>query len=98
MATGLILPRGWCGQLKPDGIIDKDGDGLIARDPDDDAAEIINISFEGTSFSLEVYEAIKQAYSYGIVLVAAVGNEGEDGVTYPAEFDEVIAIVVIDEK
>lgn len=82
----------------PDGIIDKDHDGIVAGDPDDDAAEVISMSFGGTTYSEEVKEAVKLAYSYGIVLVAAAGNEGYEGVTYPAKFDEVIAVAAIDEN
>lgn len=87
----------WWAIKGPDGIIDKDGDGVVAGDPDDDAAEVISMSLGGFSYSEELYEAVKTAYNYGIVLVAAAGNEGDDGVTYPAKFKEVIAVAAIDE-
>jgi len=82
----------------PDGIIDIDGDGMVAGDPDDDAAEVISMSLGGTSYSAEVEAAIKAAYDAGIVLVAAAGNEGDDGVTYPAKYDLVIAVSAIDKN
>jgi len=88
----------WWAIKGPDGIIDKDGDGVVAGDPDDDAAEVISMSLGGSSYSQEVEEAVKAAYSYGLVLVAAAGNEGEDGVLYPAKFAEVIAVAAIDEN
>jgi len=88
----------WWAIKGPDGIIDKDGDGIVAGDPDDDAAEVISMSLGGTGFSQEVYDAVVAAYNYGIVLVAAAGNEGEDGVLYPAKFAEVIAVAAIDEN
>lgn len=81
----------------PDGIIDKDNDGIVAGDPDD-AAEVISMSFGVTSYSGEVCKAIQLAYNYGIVLVAAAGNEDWEGVTYPAKFDEVIAVAAVDEN
>jgi len=87
----------WWAIKGPDGIIDKDGDGIVAGDPDDDAAEVISMSLGGFSYSEELYQAVLAAYDYGIVLVAAAGNEGDDGVTYPAKFDEVIAVAAIDE-
>jgi subtilisin family serine protease len=87
----------WWAIKGPDGIIDKDDDGIVAGDPDDDAAEIISMSFGGTSYEKEVHDAMKAAYAAGIVLVAAAGNEGDDGVLYPAKFDEVIAVAAIDE-
>jgi len=82
----------------PDGVIDADGDGLVAGDPDDDAAEVISMSLGGFSYSKEVEDAIKLAYNYGVVIVAAAGNEGTSGVTYPAKFPEVIAVAAIDEN
>jgi len=88
----------WWAIKGPDGIIDKDGDGVVAGDPDDDAAEVISMSLGGSSYSPEVEEAVKAAYGYGIVLVAAAGNEGEDGVLYPAKFEWVIAVAAIDEN
>jgi len=87
----------WWAIKGPDGIIDSDGDGIVAGDPDDDAAEVISMSLGGSSYSPEVEEAIEAAYNYGIVLVAAAGNEGDDGVLYPAKFEWVIAVAAIDE-
>jgi subtilisin family serine protease len=91
----------WWAIKGPDGIIDKDNDGLVAGDPDDDATEVISMSFGGMEEpgpETGVYDAVVAAYNYGIVLVAAAGNEGEEGVTYPAKWAEVIAVAATDEK
>ncbi len=42
-------------------------------------ADIINFSFVGFGFSSQLNMAIKRAYDAGIIVVAAAGNEGEDG-------------------
>ena len=72
----------------------KGPDGIIGTEDD---AEVISMSFGGFGYSQIFHDAIKAAYDQGIVLVAAAGNEGDDGVTYPAKFEEVIAVAAIDE-
>ena len=42
-------------------------------------ADIINFSFVGFDFSSQLNMAIKRAYDAGIIVVAAAGNEGADG-------------------
>ena len=42
-------------------------------------ADVINFSFVGFGFSSQLNMAIKRAYDAGIVVVAAAGNEGADG-------------------
>jgi len=73
----------------------KGPDGIIGTQDD---AEVISMSFGGFSYDEGFYNAVKAAYKAGIVLVAAAGNEGEEGVTYPAKFPEVIAVAAIDEN
>ncbi len=82
--------------LGPDGVLDADGDGLIAGDPDDDAPEVISMSLGGSSAPSQLRDIIAQAYSYGIVIVAAAGNEGASQPSYPAAYPEVIAVGAID--
>lgn len=58
---------------------------------------IINMSFSSDKPSEVIYEKLKKAYSCGIVLVAAAGNDGvSDSVGYPAKWDEVIAVTAVD--
>jgi subtilisin family serine protease len=52
----------------------------------DHGARIINLSLGGTESSLTERRAVEYAASHGVLLVAAIGNEYEDGnpVEYPA--------------
>ena len=52
----------------------------------DEGAKIINLSLGGTDSSITERRAIEYAASHGVLLVAAIGNEYEDGnpVEYPA--------------
>ena len=82
--------------LGPDGVLDKDGDGIIVGDPDDDAAEVISMSLGGPSDDQYLHDMIIQAYNYGVVIVAASGNEAADQPSYPAIYPEVIAVGATD--
>ena len=80
----------------PDGVVDSDNDGLVAGDPDDDAPEVISMSFGSNTDVQELHNILATAYSYGIVLVAASGNEGDPQPSYPARYPEVIAVGAVD--
>jgi subtilisin family serine protease len=80
----------------PDGVIDKDGDGKIVGDPDDDAPEVFSMSLGGSSAPEELHTAIQTAYNWGITIVAAAGNDGASSPSYPAAYPEVIAVGAID--
>lgn len=82
--------------LGPDEVLDSDGDGVIAGDPDDDAAEVISMSFGSSGDSQVLHDALRTAYEYGIVLVAASGNDGASSPSYPAAYPEVIAVGATD--
>ncbi len=61
----------------------------------DNGAKVINMSlaFDPSYFpSRFMQAAIDHAVSNGVVLVAAVGNDGSSVVTYPAAFRDVIAV------
>lgn len=62
--------------------------------------DIINLSLGGAESSSNIHEAIKEAHKNNIVVVAASGNGGEDGigdsqVSYPAAYEETIAVGAI---
>ncbi len=59
----------------------------------DNGADVINMSYGGERSWVES-DAIDYAYSMGVVLVAAAGNENTDSLidSYPAAYDHVIAV------
>jgi len=58
----------------------------------DQGADVINLSFGGTSTPSVVEEAIAYAVANDIVVVASAGNEGNDELFYPAALDGVISV------
>lgn len=62
----------------------------------DSGARIINISLSAPESSFAVDQAVAEALSRGVVVVAAVGNEGRGRSTYPAATPGVIGVAAID--
>ncbi len=54
--------------------------------------DIINMSFGTTVNSAVLHQAVKDAESAGILLIAAAGNTEHQDINYPAAYDEVIAV------
>ena len=82
-------------------VLPADVDGLVAAIGRCVAenADIITMSWGGGQDTTEVHDALKAAYAYGIVLVAAAGNnfhEGSDSVMFPARYPEVLAVGAVD--
>lgn len=61
----------------------------------DNGANVISMSFGGGDSDL-VHDAINYAYSQGVVLVAAAGNDNTNAPSYPAGYDNVIAVAATD--
>lgn len=57
----------------------------------DEGANVINLSLGG-AYSAVIHNAIKKARAKGVVVVAAVGNSGRKGVSYPGGLEEVIGV------
>lgn len=67
----------------------------------DNDVQVISMSLGADSDSTTLRQACDAAYSNGIVLVAAAGNDGNppgkgDNVDYPARYDSVIAVSATD--
>ncbi len=59
-------------------------------------ANVINISLGGADYDSAFEEAIDNAVADGVVVVAAAGNKGEDGIHYPSDFDSCISVIATD--
>jgi Subtilase family/S-layer homology domain len=65
--------------------------------------DIINLSVSAKSNDPALHAIIDKAYSQGVLIVAAAGNEGKgvdvdsNNVLYPAKYDSVIAVGAIDQ-
>ena len=55
-------------------------------------AEIINMSFDFTSYSGEVARAIAYAQNHEVTCVASAGNEGSSHIVYPAGLSRVLGV------
>ncbi len=53
---------------------------------------IINMSFGMDTYSEALKQAICDAKKAGILIIASAGNAGENGVQYPAAFEEAMAV------
>lgn len=58
-------------------------------------ARVVNLSYGGPD-SLAEADAVRQAVQRGVVLVAAVGNDGDRVDKYPAAYDGVVAVGAVD--
>lgn len=58
----------------------------------DNGARIINMSLGGSSNSLTLQNAINYAWSKGVVIIAAAGNNGNTTTVYPAACQNVVAV------
>lgn len=58
----------------------------------DNGAKVISMSLGGGGTMAEVQQAVRYAQSKGCVVVAATGNDGKYSVSFPARYDEILAI------
>ncbi|MBQ4869301.1 peptidase S8 [Priestia megaterium] len=59
-------------------------------------AKVINLSLGSSQGSITLENAINYAWNQGVVIVAAVGNEASNTLTYPAAYQNVIAVASTD--
>lgn len=81
--------------IMPIKVLDKTGSGYDSDVADgiywatDNGANVINLSLGGPGYSTTLENAVAYAYNHGVTVVAAAGNEYEDGnpTSYPAAYD-----------
>ncbi len=98
----------WESEIMAVKVLDENGSGTLAWELNginyavNNNADIISMSFGTTvypppSSDLE-RDAINDAYDKGCVIVAASGNDNQPYVSYPAAYDNVIAVGATDEN
>ncbi len=87
-------------------VLDEQGFGTVGdvaagiRWAADQGAEVINLSLGSSTDSSTLQNAVDYAYGQGSLLVATAGNDGPctDCVSFPAAYDECIAVSAVDEN
>ncbi len=59
-------------------------------------ADIINLSLGSLTYSQSYETAVRNAYENGVTIVAAMGNDGNNTMNYPAAYDHVIGVCSVD--
>lgn len=62
----------------------------------DNGANIINLSMAGGVDSPDLKKAIDYAWSNGVLIVVAAGNSGSNTATFPAAYEQCIAVAATD--
>ncbi len=94
---------GWQVQIMPVKVLGSSGSGTYGDVAAgimwaaSQGAQVINMSLGGASPSFTLEFAVNYAASKGILLVAASGNNGNEGVLYPARYPQVIAVGATDQ-
>jgi thermitase len=64
----------------------------------DNGANVILMAFSSSDYSASLNDAITYAWKKGVVIVAATGNDGSTGISYPAGMANVIGVASTDKK
>lgn len=62
----------------------------------DNGAKVISMSLGGSSGSTTLQSAVDYAWSRGVIVVAAAGNNGSSAPSYPAYYSNTIAVAATD--
>jgi thermitase len=95
---------GWGAHVMPVKVLDSAGEGYYSDVAAGinwacgQGAQIIGMSFGGSSPSSTLEQAVQNAYSDGCLMVAAAGNGYGDGVDYPAAYPETMAVAATNQS
>lgn len=62
-----------------------------------DGAKVINMSLGAREYSQALHDAVEDAWTANVVIVAGAGNDGTTGLFYPAALDNVVSVAAFDE-
>ncbi len=62
----------------------------------DNGADVVSNSWGGGGFSQSAQDAIDYAYSQGVIMIAAAGNDNSSSSHYPASYDHMISVAATD--
>ncbi len=77
------------------GYLSTIADGIVWA-TDSANVDIINISLGASESNPYLSQAILYAYQKNVIFVGATGNDGEEGIYYPARYNEVLGVGAID--
>jgi len=84
--------------------LDESGGGSLSDIADavkwaaDQGAEVINMSLGGGGYTDTMKNAVSYATDNGSLIFAAAGNNGTQGVSYPAAYSECVAVSAVDDN
>lgn len=93
-----IAGVGYQCKIMPVKVLDSQGSGTYANVAAgitwaaDNGAKVISLSLGGPSASATLQSAINYAWNRGVVVVAAAGNSNTSAPSYPAYYDNAIAV------
>ena len=64
----------------------------------DNGMDVISMSLGASSGSSSLSAAVDRVYNQGVVIVVASGNDGHEGISYPARYTNAIAVGALDQN
>lgn len=100
--TGVIgvAPKAYLYAVK---VLDASGSGWLSDLVDglqwciDNRMQLVNMSLGASSDNLTFHQAVTKTYNAGVSMVAAAGNSGTSGLSYPGRYAETIGVSATDQ-